>query len=125
MEQIEFGHQNKLIFNSKSDMYESIGFLATSKRTSLTWEHNETSGAWGSEGRIHCNSDLLSFPTSLQAKFTAGVGATILKRINCTEFIKFLASTHGFQLNNSHRVNDIRATIPEAYLADFDRGVAI
>ncbi|OEF18991.1 hypothetical protein [Aliivibrio logei] len=125
MAQVEFGHQNKLIFNSESDMYESIGFLATSQRTSLTWEHNETSGAWGSEGRIHCNSDLLSFPAPLQAKFTAGVGATILKRINCNEFIEFLANTHGFQLNNSHSVNSVRSTIPAGYLADFDRGVAI
>jgi hypothetical protein len=124
MAQVEFGHQNKLVFNSENDMYESIGFLATSKRTSLTWEHNETSGAWGSEGRIHCTSDLAAFPASLQAKFTAGVGS-ILSRINCNEFVEFLSSTHAFQLNNSHTVANVRATIPPAYLASFDRGVAI
>jgi len=97
----EFGHQNKLTFNSESDMYEVIGFLATSKRTSLTWERNEKSGAWGSEGRIHC------------------------KRINCNEFVKFLADSHDFQLNNSHSVERIRLTIPNVYLVDFERGVAI
>jgi len=125
MTQVEFGKPKKLVFNSENDMYESIGFLATSKRTSLTWEHNETSGAWGSEGRIHCTSDLAAFPASLRAKFTEGKSATILKRINCNEFVEFLSSTHAFQLNNSHTVANVRATIPPAYLASFDRGVAI
>ena len=124
MAKIEFGHQNKLTFNSESDMYEVIGFLATSKRTSLTWERNEKSGAWGSEGRIHCTSDLPSFPAALQAKFTAGNGK-VLKRINCNEFVKFLADSHDFQLNNSHSVERIRLTIPNVYLVDFERGVAI
>lgn len=124
MAQVEFGHQNRLIFNSEYDLYESIGFLASSKRTSLTWENNETSGAWGSEGRIHCNGDLSVYPVSLQNKFTAGVGS-VLRRINCNEFVEFLANNHGFKLNNSHTVANVRATIPPTYLAYFDRGVAI
>ena len=124
MTQLQFGHKNRLIFSSEADLYESIGFLASSKRTSLTWEHNEYSGAWGSEGRIHCNRDLAAFPVSLQNKFTAGVGG-ILKRINCNEFVEFLSTTHAFKINNSHSVPNVRTTIPSSYLYAFDRGVAI
>ncbi len=50
-------------FESLNEFYESLGFLAKNNgTTSLHWEHNETSGAWGSEGRIHFYSNTANYP---------------------------------------------------------------
>lgn len=126
--QLSFGDRKKITFSSVNDKYEAIGFLAGSKYTSLTWENNENSGAWGSEGRIHCYSDLNKFPTAFSNRFSAGNGR-ILERVNCNEFLSLLVNTHSFALGDlgvgAQNIARIRNTIPVSYQVDFDRGLAI
>ena len=123
MAQLIFGRTNPLQFSNSNDFFYALGFLASSKRTSIRWENNETSGAWGSEGRIHCESDLIAFPGALQNKFTKGNGS-VLKRINCNEFIEYIATHHRFRLGNSQDAVAIRLTVPQAFIVDFDNGLA-
>ena len=92
--------------------------------TSIHWEHNETSGAWGSEGRIHCYKDIHKFPVYFSNAFTAGNGS-ILHRINCNEYIEYIAKNHSFVLGNTQNKNNILATVPANYLNDFNRGLSM
>jgi len=122
---LEYGHRNKMIFSTPNELYYSVGFLASSKRTSLHHEHNEDQGAWGSESRIHCHSDLASFPKPLFDKFTKGNSASVLKRINCNPFLALLIDVHSFTWGGSQNIPVVRATIPPTFLADFNAGLSV
>lgn len=123
MAQLVFGRDSQICFNSENDYYESLGFLAKNDgTTSLHWEHNEISGAWGSEGRIHCYKDLNMFPGSLSQAFTEGTGK-ILQRINCNEYVACLLNFHNFKLGDNQDVELIRNTVPSAYIDDFNNGL--
>ncbi len=74
------------------------------------------------KGRIHCYQNITNFPAYFSNTFSAGVN-NIVHRINCNEYIEYLATNHGFQLGNNQDVNAIRATIPTQHLADFNRGL--
>jgi len=123
MTQLEFGRSKQLKFLSEIDFYYSLGFLASSKRTSLHWENNETAGAWGSEGRIHCHRDIITFPIPLSNIFSKGNGR-IIHRINCNEYIQYLVEKHLFQLGSNQNIVNIIGTIPAIYLAHFNLGLA-
>ena len=122
--QLSYGDRKQLTFPSAQEKFKTIGFLAASKYTSLHWEHNETSGAWGSEGRIHCYSELNKFPAALVERFSKGNGR-ILKRVNCNEFVKELFNTYQFKLGDSQDIQSIQAAIPSDYHKDFKLGLAI
>lgn len=48
-----FGRNGQVRFSSPNECYQLLGYLAKSDgSTAITWENNEDSGAWGSEGRI-------------------------------------------------------------------------
>lgn len=105
--------------------FESLGFLAKNDgTTSIHWEHNETSGAWGSEGRIHCYKNINKFPAYFRSAFTAGNG-NILHRINCNGYIEYIASNHNFVFGSTQSHNNIIATVPANYLNDFNRGLSL
>jgi len=115
-----FGTQNQIQFNNESEYYELLGFLAKSDgSTSLTWEHNEDQGAWGSEGRIHFY--IRNPPLSASLQHTAGVG-NIVSRVNCNEFVENISTNNNFVMGHNQDLNLIRNTIPNQYLVDFDRG---
>jgi len=123
MYKTQFGRVNKMRFNSAEEYYETLGFLAKSDgSTSLVWENNENQGAWGSEGRIHCHHSINRFPAPLSRKFTAGNGTSILNRINCNEFIQHIVNFHSFNMGHVQNITNIRITVPNQYLVDFDRG---
>lgn len=125
MPQLVFGTNHQISFVSNSQFYEALGFLAKNNgTTSIQWEHNETSGAWGSEGRIHCYKNIASFPIYFSRAFTAGNGS-ILFRINCNEFIEYIVNTHNFILGYSQNINNIIQTIHSSYLVDFNRGLGL
>ncbi len=116
-----FGTRNQVQFNNEHEYYELLGFLAKSDgTTSLVWEHNENQGAWGSEGRIQFFTSTLTFTVTLP--HTAGVG-NIVSRVNCNEFIENLNRNHHFVMGGIQDISAIRTTIPEEYLADFERGL--
>lgn len=123
MYQQNFGTQNQIQFANESEYYELLGYLSKSDgTTSLTWEHNENQGAWGSEGRIkfYINNP----PTSATLNHTAGVG-TIITRVNCNEFIENIVTNHQFIMGGNQNAVNIRNTVPQQYQVDFDRGLAL
>lgn len=118
-----FGKRNKMRFDNAEEYYETLGFLAKSDGSiDLVWEHNEDQGAWGSEGRIYCYSNLVKFTPPLKRKFTKGRARKVLHRINCNEFVEDIITNHSFSMGSSQNTLNIRATIPQQYLIDFDRG---
>ncbi|MDR2233488.1 MAG: hypothetical protein LBE56_10240 [Tannerella sp.] len=121
MYQSSFGTINQVQFSNEHEYYELLGFLAKSDgSTSLVWERNEEQGAWGSEGRIKFYSRILPFSATLS--HTAGVG-NVVSRVNCNEFVENLNIDHNFVMGSLQNISAIRATIPNGYLADFDRGL--
>ncbi len=116
-----FGTRNQVQFKNEHEYYELLGFLAKSDgTTSLAWEHNEDQGAWGSEGRIHFFTS--NYPFAANLTHTAGRGR-IISRVNCNEFVQNLHEDHRFINGDTQNIEEIKTTIPEIYLADFDRGV--
>ena len=106
MAQLIFGTKQQIQFASDSEFFEALGFLCKNNgTTSIHWEHNENQGAWGSEGRIHCYQNIPSFPAYFSNAFSAGVN-NIVHRIN-------------------QDVVAVKATIPLANIADFNRGLTL
>lgn len=121
---ITYGTRGQVSFANEHERYFALGFLANARRTSIHWERNDEQGAWGQEGRIHCYGDLHLFPNGLRS-FTAGNGS-ICARINCNDYIGELVTVHGFSLGRTgQNIPAIRATVPEAYLSDFDAGLLV
>lgn len=119
-----FGTKRQIQFDSPEEYYEFLGFLAKDDgSTKITWEPNDESGAWGEEGRIHF---YVGHPAALSAQLlhTAGTGP-IVSRVNCNEFVENIIGSNGFVHDGSQDPTAIRKTIPQNYLDDFDRGLAI
>lgn len=125
MAQLIYGINQQIQFQTESDFYETLGFLAKNDgSTSIHWEHNEIYGAWGSEGRIHCYRNLENFPVTLRNAFTAGVG-NVLRRINCNEFIACILRFHNFTIGEHQNQQNIQTTIPQAFIDDYNRGLTL
>lgn len=123
MYQPTFGSKDQVTFNNENEYYELLGFLAKSDGTvSIVWERNEEQGAWGSEGRLQFFKDTTPFSASISR--TAGNG-NIVFRVNCNDFVQNINENHAFVWGKRQPVEDIRATIPPEYLADFESGLAL
>lgn len=124
MYQNTFGTKDQVQFNTAADYYEFLGYLAKEDGTTkIVWEHNDEQGAWAEEGRIQF---YLWPPAALRARLnhTAGLGS-IVSRVNCNAFVEHIARHHHFISNGSQDIARIRASIPAAHNADFDRGLTI
>ncbi len=127
-----------LQFANDNDFFEAYGFLCNNTKHQLEfqWEYNETSGAWGSEGRIlfyATNSGLeySPMPNALFARLTAGVGR-VIKRLNCNDYIQELVRNYGFTPVNTGGVYNTPTKlipptnpisfVPPQFVADYNRG---
>lgn len=118
-----FGRNGQVRFSCPEEYYQLLGYLSKSDgTTAITWENNEDSGAWGSEGRIHFYRH--DIPRLGKLKFTAGNGS-IIYRVNCNPFIEHLSKFHGFVQGKYQNVSRIRSTIPHSYLKDFELGLRL
>jgi len=123
MYQSSFGTKNQIRFGNESEYYQALGYLAKSDGTSsIHWENNEQQGAWGSEGRIHFYIQNPAIPGTFS--LTAGTGH-VIHRTNCNEFVKNLVLNHNFQYGKVQNIQNIRNTIPNQYLNDFEYGLTI
>lgn len=119
-----FGTKNQISFNSESEYYEFLGFLAKSDGTTvLVWEDNDLAGAWAKEGRILF---FISQPATLRANLlhTAGVGK-IVSRVNCNEFLINIRNNHGFVLGETQDIPAILATVPVQFQPYFEVGLQL
>ena len=119
-----FGTKNQISFNSESEYYEFLGFLAKSDgSTVLVWEDNDLAGAWAKEGRILF---FISQPATLRANLlhTAGVGK-IVSRVNCNEFLINIRNNHGFVLGETQDIPAILATVPVQFQPYFEAGLQL
>ena len=122
MYQKSFGTNGQVQFENENEYYQLIGYLSKSDgSSSIVWEHNEEQGAWASEGRIQFFTPI---PRFFHLQLTAGVG-NIWKRVNCNEFVENLRADHHFVIGNRQNIDDIRSTIPVAYMADFEMGLTL
>lgn len=118
-----FGRNKQVCFATPNEYYQLLGYLAKSDgSTAITWENNELSGAWGSEGRIHFYSRHI--PRIGMLKYTVGTGS-IIYRVNCNDFVEHLSKYHGFVQGKCQNISRIRATIPPSYLKDFELGLGL
>lgn len=119
-----FGTIRQINFETESDYYLFLGYLTKNDgSTRIVWEKNKQSGAYEDEGRIQFFAELPN-EISENLKLTAGVG-TILHRVNCNEFTKNIVEDHNFKYDNNQNVDQIRATIPDEYIEDFERGLEL
>lgn len=117
-----YGTQGQISFNSDTEYYQALGYLAKSDgTTSLTWENNENQGAWGSEGRIYFYIDEPQITGYF--RHTKGRG-NIISRVNCNEFLANLYQNHNFVNGATQDIDAIRATIPSKYISDFNYGLS-
>lgn len=119
-----FGTKGQITFNSASEYYELLGYLAKGDgSTIIVWEDNDLAGAWEKEGRILF---FVPQPANLRANLshTAGVN-NILSRINCNEFIVNIRNNHGFVLGETQNLAAVRATIPGQFIQDFNAGLLL
>jgi len=122
-----------LIFKNESEYYEQLGILANAPNNghTITIESNEMQGAWGKEGRIFRKNQRDINTNALQKIQSAGTTSTNA-RYNCNEYVLNLVNEHGFSRSVRPNqttvniipanINDIRSTVPQLYLDDFDRG---
>lgn len=117
-----YGKQGQISFNSDTEYYQALGYLAKSDgTTSLTWENNEQQGAWGSEGRIHFYIDNPKITGYF--RHTKGTG-NIVSRVNCNDFLANLYQNHNFVNGDKQDIDAIRSTIPTEYINDFNYGLS-
>src|SRR5690606_3997604 len=114
-----FGTKQQIAFNSEAEYYEFLGYLSKNDgSTRIVWEENNEQGAWAEEGRILFYTP---HPNQLRVQLlhTAG-NPSIESRVNCNEFVENIRVHHNFVLGGNQNVAQIRATVPNQYLADFD-----
>lgn len=85
MEQLIYGKNGQVWFNTEAEKREAIEYILTSPNVDFNiHENNQDQGAWGPEDRIHFRSRA-GVPECLQRIMTAGRGE-LYGRINCKEF---------------------------------------
>ncbi len=121
----KFGLKEQIKFDSEADYYQFLGFLAKNNgATNIVWEENDDQGAWGQEGRIEFFSKT---PISLRVslKHTKGRGGAMVSRVNCNDFVRNIANSHGFIYGKYQNIEKIRATVPLNFKKDFDHGLLL
>lgn len=118
-----FGKDNQIQFPNENGFYQFLGYLAKSDgSTRIVHENNQNQGAWAHEIRIQVLKPLPRGPWSVRE--TAGNG-NIISRINCNEFLENIINNHSFVIGDFQNIPQIRQTIPQQYLADFDAGLSL
>mgnify|MGYP003433847479 FL=1 len=129
MTKLIYGANGQLKFESEKDLYVSIGFLAkTNMRLYIENNHVNHSGgepAWAEEWRMSFSHIPENIPESLKNSIKPNKDGSN-PRLNNKEFINSLLKVqHNFQLGNTQNIDNIRNTIPEEYLNDFNYGLTL
>ncbi len=129
MTQLIYGKKRQLQFQSEKDLYISIGFLAKANIRLYT-EDNDVNlsggeGAWANEWRMSFSDIPVNTPPSIKSSIKPNKDGSN-PRLNNKEFINdLLKNKHTFQLGYTQNLANIRSTIPETFITDFDYGVSL
>jgi hypothetical protein len=126
MAQLIFGKSlaRKIIFASDSEFFEALGFMCNiNNNIKFVFERNDLQGARGPEGRMEFFLNR-NYPLYFVNSFTAGVGS-IIHRTNNTEYRDYLMANHSIVDGLIQNVNNVRATVPPAYIANFNHGLIL
>ncbi len=84
-----FGRNGQVRFDSDEELQIAIDYIISSQNVDFNvHEDNQNQGAWGSEERIHFNSEM-GVPECLKRNMTAGRPG-LYGRINCAEFCEIV-----------------------------------
>jgi hypothetical protein len=129
MTKLVYGRNNQLQFQSEQDLYTCIGFLAKSCIRLYTEDNHINlsggEGAWAKEWRMSFSEIPTNTPQSIKNSIKPNTDGSN-PRLNNKEFINdLLKSKHNFQLGNVQNISNIRATIPQSFIGDFDYGLTL
>lgn len=131
MAQLDWGLGIGLHFLNDAEYYEALGYLAKDPALVSVYTHdNDKSGARAGQGKLHTRVDKRNLPDGLQRSFVQSSD----NRLSVSDYVRNLVDNHGFtqyrdptgKLYTFYRypnsMMDVRATVPPAHWADFDRG---
>jgi hypothetical protein len=120
MVQLEWGQARQLIFANPQEYYYSLGLLCNSDWFNIVYEPNRLTNSWGDAFRIQCANCPVVLPQAFQNALRSQ------ERINNNEYVENLYTNHNFVYDGTKYISgdytSVRATVPAAYLADFDEG---
>lgn len=131
MAQLDWGTGIGLHFRNDAEYYETLGYLAKNPALVDVYTHdNDKSGAWGGQGKLQTKVSKNALPNGLRRSFIQSGD----DRLSVTDYVRNLVYNHAFtqyydptgnfytfyRFPNS--VKDVKATVPNVFLEDFDRG---
>lgn len=120
-----------LQFNDDSEYYEILGYLSKDYPLVCIYTHdNELSGAWSGQGKLETKIDKGNLPNALKRSFIQSGD----DRLSVTDYVRNLINNHSFKLffdptgnkytyyRKPSSIEDVKKTVPEKNLNDFNRG---
>lgn len=131
MAQMNWGTGIGLHFKDDAEYYEILGYLTKDPSCVDVYTHkNDKSGAWAGQGKLETKVSKSCLPDGLKRSFNLSGD----HRLSVSDYVANLIENHSFtrfydptgNLYTFYRMpssySDVRATVPELYLNDFDRG---
>lgn len=120
MARLVWGQAGQLSFANQQEYYYSLGLLCNSGWFNIVYEPNRLTNSWGDAFRIQCANCPVTLPQAFQNALRSQ------ERINNNEYVENLYTNHNFIYDGTKYISgdymSVRATVPAAYLADFDEG---
>ena len=131
MAYLDWGTGIGLHFLNDSEYYECLGYITKQPAHVAVYTHdNDESGAWAGQGKLHTKVPKSWLPDGLRRSFVQSGD----NRLSVSDYVGNLIANHSFTMFYDPTGNkytfyrlpssyaDVRATVPSAYLVDFDRG---
>ncbi|MDE5590074.1 MAG: hypothetical protein K2J60_13215 [Acetatifactor sp.] len=120
MARLVWGQDGQLEFADQEEYYYSLGLLCNSDWFNIVYEPNRKTNSWADAFRIQCARCPVELPQAFQDALRSQ------DRINNNEYVENLYTNHKFVYDGKKYIHgdydDVRETVPDKYLADFDAG---
>ncbi|MCH5257776.1 MAG: hypothetical protein J1D87_10815 [Lachnospiraceae bacterium] len=120
MPELVWGKDEQLCFANQDEYYYSLGLLCNSNWFNIVYEPNKSTKSWENAYRIQCANCPVDLPKAFQNALRSQ------KRINNNDYVENLINNHNFVKDGNKYISgnysDVRKTVPDAYLTDFDAG---
>lgn len=122
MAKLVWGRDEQLQFADQGEYYYSLGLLCRPGRFNIVYEPNKLTNSWEDAYRIQCANCQVPLPQAFQDALRSQ------DRINNNEYVDNLFRNHNFKYKEGDDkhiygdYDDVRETVPDAYLKDFEKG---